>query len=225
MSANARFCRPDDKDKSMKRLWLLLLVATAAPAAAAQQANLTGDQQAAVTRAEAYLDALDTVQARFVQVSSNGAYAEGTVFVERPGKLRFEYDPPHPALLIANGLTLLYYDRELKQASYLPLWETPLWFLIREDVVLGDALEVTQVAEEPGLLAITVRNRESPDQGLVTLGFEDAPFALKQWEILDAQGIATRVTLINPRYDQPIDKAIFDASEFRLENLRRPDGR
>lgn len=203
----------------------LLLMATAAPAAAEQQANLTSGQKSAVARAEAYLDDLETVQARFVQVSSNGAYAEGTVFVERPGKLRFEYDPPHPALMIANGLTLLYYDRELEQASYLPLWETPLWFLIRKDVELGGALEVMQVIEEPGTLAITLRDRESPDRGVVTLSFKDEPFSLKQWEIVDPQGIATRVTLINPRYDQPIDDKIFDASELRLKNLQRPDGK
>ncbi len=206
-------------------LLLLLAALLAAPsnAMADQQAVLSSDQKSAVDRAEAYLGALDTVQSRFVQVSSNGAYAEGTVFVKRPGKLRFEYDPPHPALLVSNGLTLLYYDRELKQTSYLPLWETPLWFLIREDVELEDALEVTKVSEEAGTLRITVRDRESPDRGVVTLIFKDAPLALKQWEVVDAQGIATQVTLINPRYGAPIDSKIFDYGELGLPDLRRED--
>lgn len=204
-------------------LLLAALLAAPANAVAEQQAILSSDQKSAVDRAEAYLGALDTVQSRFVQVSSNGAYAEGTVFVERPGKLRFEYDPPHPALLVSNGLTLLYYDRELKQTSYLPLWETPLWFLIREDVELEDALEVTKVSEEAGTLRITVRDRESPDRGVVTLIFKDAPLALKQWEVVDAQGIATQVTLINPRYGAPIDSKMFDYGELDLPDLRRED--
>ncbi len=204
-------------------LLLAALLAAPANATAEQQAILSSDQKSAVDRAEAYLGALDTVQSRFVQVSSNGAYAEGTVFVERPGKLRFEYDPPHPALLVSNGLTLLYYDRELKQTSYLPLWETPLWFLIREDVELEDALEVTKVSEEAGTLRITVRDRESPDRGVVTLIFKDGPLALKQWEVVDAQGIATQVTLINPRYGAPIDSKMFDYGELGLPDLRRED--
>ncbi len=204
-------------------LLLAALLAAPANAVAEQQAILSSDQKSAVDRAEAYLGALDTVQSRFVQVSSNGAYAEGTVFVKRPGKLRFEYDPPHPALLVSNGLTLLYYDRELKQTSYLPLWETPLWFLIREDVELEDALEVTKVSEEAGTLRITVRDRESPDRGVVTLIFKDAPLALKQWEVVDAQGIATQVTLINPRYGAPIDSKMFDYGELDLPDLRRED--
>lgn len=204
-------------------LLLAALLAAPANATAEQQAILSSDQKSAVDRAEAYLGALDTVQSRFVQVSSNGAYAEGTVFVERPGKLRFEYDPPHPALLVSNGLTLLYYDRELKQTSYLPLWETPLWFLIREDVELEDALEVTKVSEEAGTLRITVRDRESPDRGVVTLIFKDGPLALKQWEVVDAQGIATQVTLINPRYGAPIDSKMFDYGELDLPDLRRED--
>lgn len=204
-------------------LLLAALLAAPANAVAEQQAILSSDQKSAVDRAEAYLGALDTVQSRFVQVSSNGAYAEGTVFVKRPGKLRFEYDPPHPALLVSNGLTLLYYDRELKQTSYLPLWETPLWFLIREDVELEDALEVTKVSEEAGTLRITVRDRESPDRGVVTLIFKDGPLALKQWEVVDAQGIATQVTLINPRYGAPIDSKMFDYGELDLPDLRRED--
>ncbi len=204
-------------------LLLAALLAAPANAVAEQQAILSSDQKSAVDRAEAYLGALDTVQSRFVQVSSNGAYAEGTVFVKRPGKLRFEYDPPHPALLVSNGLTLLYYDRELKQTSYLPLWETPLWFLIREDVELEDALEVTKVSEEAGTLRITVRDRESPDRGVVTLIFKDGPLALKQWEVVDAQGIATQVTLINPRYGAPIDSKMFDYGELGLPDLRRED--
>ena len=96
-------------------------------------ATATGADDETLAQLLDYLNRIDTLKSRFIQVSSNGAYAEGDLYLDRPGRMRFEYDPPHPALLIANGVTLLYYDRELKQATFLPLWETPLWFLIRED--------------------------------------------------------------------------------------------
>src|SRR3972149_442219 len=121
-------------------------------------AGAAGARAAAVQRAIRYLNDLSTLRARFVQISSNGTYAEGEVIVARPGRLRFEYDPPTPVLLIANGLSLLFYDRELKQASFLPLWETPLWFLIREEVKLSDDLQVTAVERGQGVLKITLRN-------------------------------------------------------------------
>src|SRR3546814_7064037 len=84
---------------------------------------LSPDDVAAVARVERYLNDIQTLQGRFVQVSSNGAYAEGDIYLDRPGHLRFDYDPPSPVLIIANGLSLLYYDEELKEATFLPLWE------------------------------------------------------------------------------------------------------
>ena len=76
---------------------------------------------AAATRGERLLNDIKILKAHFVQVSSNGAYAEGEAYVDRPGHLRFDYDPPTPVLIIANGLSLLYYDKELKEATFLPL--------------------------------------------------------------------------------------------------------
>ncbi len=137
--------------------------------AAAERAALSPDQSAAVRRAVRYLNGLSTLQARFIQVSSNGAYAEGEVIVQRPGKMRFDYDPPHPVLIIANGLSLLFYDRGLKQASFLPLWETPRWFLIRERVTLSEDVMVTRVAQGLGTLSITIEDRQMPEAGSVTL--------------------------------------------------------
>ena len=126
-------------------LFMAGVLATAPTASRA--AALSADDLANVERALGYLNSISTLRARFVQVSSNGAYAEGEVLIDRPGKLRFDYDPPVPVLLIANGLSLLFYDRELKEASFLPLWETPLWFLIREEVELSGDMRVEKVTQ------------------------------------------------------------------------------
>ena len=186
--------------------------------AAAEQAVLSPDQSAAVRRAVGYLNGITTLEARFIQVSSNGAYAEGRMIIQRPGRLRFDYDPPHPVLIIANGLSLLFYDREVKQASFLPLWETPLWFLIRERVTLSESVVVSAVEQSPGALRITLTDKELSEAGSITLVFSDRPLELKKWEITDAQGILTQVSLINPRYGIEIDPLAFDYSDLEIQS-------
>lgn len=210
----------------IRTLFLFLLVATAglgalaprALAAEPQAAALSPDQSAAVRQAVRYLNRLTTLKARFIQISSNGAYAEGEVIVQRPGKMRFDYDPPHPVLIIANGLSLLFYDREVKQASFLPLWETPLWFLIREEVTLSEDILVSAVEQSLGTLRITIADKERPEAGNVTLVFSDRPLDLKKWEITDAQGIVTQVSLINPRYGVEVDPLAFDYSDLEIQS-------
>jgi outer membrane lipoprotein-sorting protein len=189
--------------------------ATTAPAAAPQQSTET------LARLEAYLNQITTLHARFVQVSSNGAFAEGDLYLDRPGRLRFEYDPPHPALLIANGVTLLYYDRDLEQATFLPLWETPLWFLIRERVDLSDGLEVVDITQGAATIKVTLRSTDDGGEGEVTLVFADRPISLHSWEIHDAQGIVTQVALVNPEFGVSIDRDLFEHGDLNIHTRQR----
>ncbi len=190
----------------------------------AQTAALSPDDVATVTRVERYLNQIKTMKARFVQVSSNGSYAEGEVVIDRPGHLRFDYDPPVPVLMIANGLSLLYYDEELKEATFLPLWETPLWFLIREEVRLDENVEIVGIEEALGTLRITLRDAESPDGGAVTLVFSDEPLSLKKWELTDPQGIETQVSLVNPVYGEEVDPDLFKYGDLEIYNENKnPD--
>ncbi|MEM7225084.1 MAG: outer membrane lipoprotein carrier protein LolA [Pseudomonadota bacterium] len=197
-------------------LGALALVQVGSASAATE---LDGDQLAAVLRAEIYLNQIKSFQARFVQISSNGAFAEGEVFVDRPGKLRFEYDPPNPILLIADGINLLYYDKELKQSTFIPLWETPLWFLIRDQIDLSKGVEVTDVELAKGVIRMTLQEEDAGDAGAVTLEFSDKPFALRKWEVVDPQGITTQVALINPEFGVALDKKVFDYGDLDVHGL------
>ena len=188
-------------------------------------AALSPDDVASITRIELYLNQLQTMQSRFVQISSNGSYAEGEVVVSRPGSLRFDYDPPHTALLIASGLTLLYYDKELKQASFLPLWETPLWWLVREEVDLTDGLKVMGVEEGLGTLSITLRDGDNPESGEVKLVFSDAPLTLRRWEIVDPQGVLTQISLVDPLFGIEVDEALFEYDDLEINRGQREDHR
>jgi outer membrane lipoprotein-sorting protein len=182
---------------------------------------LSPDDVANVTRVERYLNTLDTIRARFVQISSDGNYAEGEVHLSRPDNLRFDYDPPATALLIATGSTLLFYDKELKQASFIPLWETPLWFFLGDNIRLDEDLEVMTVEEGLGTISVTLREKDEREAGQVTLIFSDSPLALKKWEVLDPQGVVTQVSLINPQYGVAIDDEIFEYDDLEINRGQR----
>ncbi|MDJ0943432.1 MAG: outer membrane lipoprotein carrier protein LolA [Kiloniellales bacterium] len=191
-------------------------VSTARAEAGAQTAALSELDRVDLARIERYLTEIRTLHSRFLQVSSVGVPVEGDLYLNRPGKMRFEYDPPYPALLMADGLVLLYYDKELKEETYLPLWETPLWFLLRDEVVLDDSVRVVAIERGPGVLRVTVEQNEETPQGRVTLVFADKPLTLKKWVVTDAQGVTTEVALIAPRVGVEIDDELFD----RLKLLR-----
>ncbi|MBY0431339.1 MAG: outer membrane lipoprotein carrier protein LolA, partial [Rhodospirillales bacterium] len=111
---------------SLTRRFVLAAMALllAAPAWAARPVQLSAQDLADVQRVEDYLNGITTLQARFLQASPNGATAEGTAYISRPGKMRLAYDPPSPILVVADGRMLVYYDSELKETSYAPLDST-----------------------------------------------------------------------------------------------------
>lgn len=179
-----------------------------------QPRSLSPDDVSVITRVEAYLNKFTTVHARFVQLSSDGNFAEGEVYLQRPDKMRFEYDPPTPVLLIADGSSLLYYDKELKSATFVPLEETPLWFIMRPTVSLTHRTEITGIVEDAATLSVTLRDVDKGDAGEVTLVFSEQPMALEKWVVTDAQGISVQVALVNPQFDIPVDDEIFEYGDL-----------
>ena len=180
----------------------------------AQEPSLSPDDIAMVSRIERYLNALTTVQARFVQLSSEGNVAEGELYIQRPGKMRFEYDPPNPVLLIADGSSLLYYDKDLKSATFIPLRETPLWLLSKPTITLGEQIEITRVFEDRSTITVTVHGEDAGEAGEVTLVFTDQPISLRKWIVTDAQGISTQVALVDPRFDIEVADELFQYGDL-----------
>jgi len=160
---------------------------------------------------EAYLNSIDTVEADFVQHASTGQVARGKLFISRPGHMRVDYAPPSPILIIANGTFLIYFDQDLQQVSYLPLRSTPAAILLDENVRLnkGD-LRVVSLTERDGLARVTVHRHENPGEGKIALIFSTAPVALLRWEVIDAQGVVTTVSLEHPQFGVPVDEELFE---------------
>jgi outer membrane lipoprotein-sorting protein len=151
--------------------------------------------RADLARVEAYLNALTTLRARFLQIAQNGAAAEGTAWIWRPGRMRFEYDPPEPLLLVADGGQFLMYDRELRAPTTLLVSRTPLGILLRREVRLSGDVTVTGIERSGGFLRVTMFRTAEPNEGRLTLVFTPDPIELRQWAVTDAQRRETRVTL------------------------------
>lgn len=181
------------------------------PAWAQGIANLNDTDKSDILRIEAYLNKIKTMEARFLQVSSDGDYSEGDLYLSRPGKMRIEYDPPKPVLIVVNGQNLVYFDKELEQVSYFSLEDTQAEILLRETISFSsEDLIVTRFERGPGVLRLTVIKGNDPLEGNLTLIFSDKPLGLKKWTITDAQGIVTNVSLLGPRFGASLDAKLFD---------------
>ena len=182
-----------------RRTLLAAPLLLAAPAQAQQRAPaapaLSDRDRADLARVEAYLNALTTLRARFLQIAQNGASAEGTAWIWRPGRMRFEYDPPEPLLLVADAGQFLMYDRELRAPTTLLVSQTPLGILLRREVRFSGDVTVAGIERSGGFLRVTVFRSSEPAEGRLTLVFQPDPIELRQWAVVDAQRRETRVTL------------------------------
>lgn len=200
-----------------------LLAPVLSPARAAQPLNLSAADKALLQKIQDYLNGIGTVQARFLQSSSNGSYAEGDIYIRRPDEMRFEYDPPVPLLIIANGSTMALYDKELQQVSQVPIWETPLWFLFKDRIELADELVLTELTYGAGAVNIMIQEEQAEGNlSSVKLTFSEAPIELKRWEVVDAQGVVVQTGLINPTYGVSLNDDLFDLSKLDVYKFEQP---
>ncbi|WP_374469473.1 outer membrane lipoprotein carrier protein LolA [Phenylobacterium sp.] len=177
-----------------RRSFALALAASPFAGAASAQALPPADK-ALVDRAVAYLESLTEAKARFVQTDARGARSTGTVFLKRPGKARFAYDPPSGLLVVSDGGNVAVQDSRLKTFDRYPLQTTPLSLFLARNIRLDRGVSVSRVSRMAGGFSITARDASKKTAGQITLTFSDAPLALIGWTVTDAQGRATRVQL------------------------------
>jgi outer membrane lipoprotein-sorting protein len=193
----------------LRKLFLLLTVAVTVAVAPPAYA-LTEAETAALKKAEAYLNGIKTLQARFVQVNPDGSSVEGDVYVSRPGRMRLVYDPPTPMLMVADGAFLIYVDTEMKDASHIPLDDTPAGLLLKENLSFTDkGVKLGGVKIGPGTVEVTAAMTKDPSAGKLTLVFSDAPFELRQWRVLDSQNKEVSVTLYEAKSGVKLDRELF----------------
>lgn len=186
-----------------------ILASGFATGAQAQAFKPSADDATDIARAEAYLDAIRTLEARFVQIGPDGAVAEGDFYLARPGRMRLEYDAPNPNLLVADGRAFVHIDKQLQTIAYLPANATPAGLFLRERIRLSDTISVVAVERGPAVLRIGLVQASDPRAGRLTLAFSERPFALASWSVTDGQGLVTRLTLVSAIQGRPIDPKQF----------------
>lgn len=165
---------------------------------------------------ERYLNALKTLSGDFTQTNSKGSTVTGTIQISRPGKMRLTYNSPSSLLIVANGKWLITKDTESDQVDYVSLDKTPAAFILRPHIRFSGDVEITNVVPKGELTEISLIRKEEPDAGYITLVFQDNPIALKEWSVIDAQGVETRVTLSNLKSNVQLPADLF---QFETPNL------
>ena len=188
---------------------LLLTSPQSATAAPPPPAPLTAQDTAELQKIAAYLDGIHTMTARFEQATANGGAATGYVWLARPGKMRFQYDPPNELLLLADAFYLYSWDPDLKQMTKVGLKSTPAWFLLRQPISFTDGVVVTRFEHSGNTVRVTVVESAEPDAGSLTMVFTENPLMLRQWSVVDQRGRVTNVALSEVQYGMALDQKLF----------------
>jgi outer membrane lipoprotein-sorting protein len=195
---------------SRRVLLMLGAAALATPAIAATPSPaLAPDDKALVDKAVAYLESLTAVRGRFAQFDARGRRSDGDIYIKRPGKARFAYDPPSSMLLVSDGGTVNVWDSKLKTFESYPLGMTPLGLFLAKQIRLDKGVIVTGVKRYADAFAITARDRKKEAEGEITLTFNADPVSLREWTVRDAQNQTTRVVISNLAPAGGLDPKLF----------------
>jgi outer membrane lipoprotein-sorting protein len=193
-----------------RRLALMLTLSVAVSPALA--ATLPADDQALVEHARDYLRGISSAMGRFTQTDAAGRVTTGTFYLRRPGRARFEYDPPSGLVVASNGFRVAVLNRRLGTLDAYPLGATPLGVLLSRDIRIDKAVEVGAVKRRPGGFSILARPASKKNEGEISLDFRDAPVALTGWTITNPQGGATKVVLGDFGPSKSLPHAFFELS-------------
>lgn len=179
--------------------------------ARAAPAKLSADDQALVDKAVACLQGLSRVQGRFVQTDSRGKRSVGDIYLQRPGKIRFEYDPPNDGItVISDGNQVeVRNDRLRSNPERYPLRATPLHLFLAKEIRLDRGVVVSRVERGAGQFSITAFDGGRERDGRIVIVFDDSPVALREWTTTDAQGQNVRVQLSGLKPVPSFDPALF----------------
>lgn len=183
-----------------RRAFLGVALATAAalPALAAAPVKLAPEQQTAVNAISDYLNSFKTLQGEFTQISPKGNMSQGIFYISKPGKMRFEYAPPNPFLIVSDGTWLTIKNVKKEKGDQFPLSQTPLRLVLGNKVDIVKDTSVLDYQEQDGILTVTVEDKKNTlGSGQLTLVFDQTRKVLQQWIVTDGKGRKTTVSLEN----------------------------
>ena len=206
----------------MRRFILAFLIAlNCAPAAFAAPAGFMHFERseadsADLDRISAYLNSIHSMKGSFVQIGPEGQQDEGIFYIDKPGRMRFEYHAPNPVLVVSDGSSVAVQNRKLGTVDSYPLLSTPLNLVLSDTLNLKRNSSIAGISREPGLLIVNARAAASSKvNGNLTLVFTSPILELRQWTIVDAQGLSTTVSLRDVQTGVALDPALFKLPEAK----------
>lgn len=185
--------------------------------------NTTGvfnaEQRAIATRVSSYLSSVSTLVGNFVQVAPNGNRTTGDFYIQKPGKVRFEYNAPSPIAVVADGSSVIVRDRKLATQDLYPLSQTPLRFLLSDRIDLLRDTNLVGVSADDTYVTVTIEEKQplvGTSRLMLMLGAKDN--VLKQWTVTDPQGYDTTVAVYNlDASNKPLDPGLFKIDYQRYD--------
>jgi len=202
------------------RSWLpsILGGTPSAPPKERTTVEFNAQQKALVDKVSGYLSRVHTMTGSFAQIGADGRRASGTFYVQKPGKVRFEYDPPSPIDIIADGSSVVVRDRRLATQDLYPLSQTPLRFLLADKIDLLRDTHVTAVTADDLFLSIVVEEKQALiGTSRLMMMFDAKNLELRQWVVTDPQGFDTTIAVSNLDSNRRPDPNLFkiDYTDYR----------
>jgi outer membrane lipoprotein-sorting protein len=190
---------------------------------AAATTGAQAQQQASLPDVENYINSIRTLQARFVQSNPNGSIVPGTLYVSRPGKMRFEYDAPSQLKIVADGMQVTLWDPPNRDFGQWPIGWTAASFLVKEPFKLSGDITVEKNEVVNGQIQLTLSQTRKPQEGKVIVKLDQSPMALRGWTIVDGRNNRVDVTLADVKTGVQLASSLFkydgpDAGAIRQGN-------
>ena len=181
--------------------------------------DLTNDTKL-LKEIETYMNALQSISGTFNQKSSNGAKDSGTFYINKPGRMRLEYKSP--ILLVADGSSIVYFDKQLDQISYIALDSNPASIILNGNITLtgkNPSVKITNITKtENDILEISLSLPNENQSGKIKILFQAKPLSLIGWEVKDPQGITTTITLSNIKPEKNLKDSLFKITRNKSFN-------
>jgi outer membrane lipoprotein-sorting protein len=185
-------------------------------------ATFDANQKAQAAKVSAYLSSLQTLVGNFVQVGPDGSKTKGEFYIQKPGKVRFEYEAPSPIAIIADGSSVAVRDRKLATQDIYPLSQTPLRYLLSDRIDLLKDTNVVSVTSDDMFVSVTIEEKQAlvgTSRLMLMIGAKDGQ--LKQWTVTDPQGYDTTVAVYNLDTSKKVDPGLF---KIDFTNYSTPPG-
>ncbi|MBS4772802.1 MAG: outer membrane lipoprotein carrier protein LolA [Proteobacteria bacterium] len=175
-----------------------------------------------IRKIEDYLNNIKSMEATFVQMASNGATAEGRLFIRKPNKIRMEYADPTNVLIVGDGDFIVYNDLDLDQVTHINYDDIPASLILANDIKIdGKKIKIADFYQDAGSTSITLDYADKGELGPITLVFSNNPMELKQWKIVDPQSVEVTVSLYDTKKDAALDDNIFKFKKAKKSGYKK----